>query len=91
MDKAPTVQKGIEGNMFNEFGGTSRVVDELASGVDQIEFLFKDGLFLGYRDSNSKTTFFRSVLCNSTLEGDQSKFRDNFKLTVDELYKMFNC
>lgn len=52
--KDPTFKQGSEGIMFADDFGPVRVTDNIAGGIDEIEFQFKGGQAYGYRDSRNK-------------------------------------
>lgn len=78
-----------EGIMFADTSGVAHVTDTIADGVEEIEFQFKEGQAYGYRDSKNKLTYFRTVYSNDMLKGDRLKFREEWKLTIDQLYELF--
>lgn len=85
----PTFQTGSEGIMFSDMLGPVRVTDTIADGIDEIEFQFKEGQAYGYRDSNSKITYFRTVYSNDMLKRDRLDFKNEWKQPLDELYELF--
>jgi hypothetical protein len=87
--ETPTFQIGSEGIMFSDLLGPVRVTDNIAEGVDKIEFQFIDGQAFGYRDRNSKIVYFRTVYSNDMLKGERADFRDEWNLTLEELYDLF--
>lgn len=86
----PTFKQGSEGIMFADDYGPVRVIDNIADGVDEIEYQFKEGQAYGYRDSNSKITFFKTVYSNDMLKRDRLKFRKEWALTLEELSEVFD-
>jgi hypothetical protein len=87
--ESPTFQLGSEGIMFSDLLGPVRVIDEIDKGLEEIEFQFKDGQAFGYRDSNSKIVYFRTVYSNDMLKRDRAEFRDEWKVTIDQLQELF--
>lgn len=87
--ESPTFQIGSEGIMFSDLLGPVRITDNIAKGVDEIEFQFKDGQAFGYRDSNSKIVYFRTVYSNDMLKKDRAEFRDEWTVTIEELHELF--
>jgi len=85
----PTFQIGSEGIMFSDMLGPVRVTDTIAEGLDEIEFQFKEGQAYGYRDNNSKITYFRTVFSNDMLKRDRLDFKNEWEQTLDELYELF--
>lgn len=86
---APTYQIGSEGIMFADLLGPVRVTDTIAEKIDEIEFQFKEGQAFGYRDSNSKITYFRTVYSNDMLKRERLEFKNEWKQTLDELHELF--
>jgi hypothetical protein len=84
-----TFQTGSEGIMFSDMLGPVRVTDTIADGIDEIEFQFKEGQAYGYRDSNSKICYFKTVYSNEMLKRDRLEFKNEWKQTLDELYGLF--
>lgn len=87
--KTPTFQVGSEGLMFADILGPVRVTDNISEGIDEIEFQFKEGQAYGYRDSNSKIGYFRTVYSNDMLKGDRLKFKEEWQLPLNQLYELF--
>jgi hypothetical protein len=87
--EAPTFQIGSEGIMFSDMLGPVRVTDTIADGIDEIEFQFKEGQAYGYRDSNSKINYFKTVYSNDMLKRDRLDFKNEWTQTLDELYELF--
>jgi hypothetical protein len=84
-----THQSGSEGIMFFDMLGPVRVTDTIADGIDEIKFQFKEGQAYGYRDSNSKINYFRTVYSNDMLKRDRLDFKNEWKQPIDELYELF--
>ena len=82
---APTFQIGAEAIMFSDIAGVAQVKDTISEGLDEIEFQFKNGLSIGYRDRKNKVTLLRTVISNDMLKGDQQEFRKEWELAVDFL------
>jgi hypothetical protein len=89
-DDNPTFKAGSEGIMFSNMMGPVRVTDNIAEGIDEIEFQFKEGQAYGYRDSGSKITYFRTVYSNDMLKCDRLHFKNEWEQPLDELYELFN-
>ncbi len=87
--ESPTFQLGSEGIMFSDIQGPVRITDTIATGMDEIEFQFKEGQAYGYRDSNSKIVYFKTVYSNDMLKGDRIDFRNQWKETIDQLQELF--
>jgi len=87
--ETPTFQIGSEGIMFSDMLGPVRVTDTIAEGVDEIEFQFKEGQAYGYRDSNSKITYFRTTYKNDMLKRDRLDFKEEWEQPLEELYLLF--
>lgn len=87
--EAPTFTAGSDGIMFADIAGVARVTDTISDGVEEIEFQFNEGQSYGYRDVKNKITYFRTVYSNEMLKGDRLKFREEWKLTIDQLYELF--
>lgn len=87
----PTFEAGSEALMLSDFGGAVKVVDKISDGVEEIEFLFKEGLCLGYRDRNNKIVYLKTVISHDMQKGDQVKYLEEFKETVDALYDLFKA
>jgi len=87
--ETPTFQIGAEGIMFSDMLGPVRITDSIAEGLDEIEFQFKEGQAYGYRDSNSKITYLRTVYSNDMLKRDRLDFKNEWEQTLDELYELF--
>ena len=85
----PTFQIGSEGIMFSDMLGPVRVTDNIADGLDEIEFQFKEGQAYGYRDSRSKITYLRTVYTNDMLKGDRLDFKNEWEQPLEELYELF--
>lgn len=75
--------------MFKDRGGPVRVIDTIAEGIDEIEFQFKEGRAYGYRDSESKITYFRTVYSKEMLKGDRPDFRNEWEQPLEELTALF--
>jgi|GEM_PF-6933611 len=86
---APTFQTGSEGIMFSDMLGPVRITDTIADGIDEIEFQFKEGQAYGYRDSNSKITYFKTVYSNDMLKRDRLDFKNEWTEPLEELYELF--
>jgi hypothetical protein len=87
--ETPTFQIGSEGIMFSDMLGPVRVTDTIAEGVDEIEFQFKEGQAYGYRDINSKITYFRTTYSNDMLKRDRLEFKKEWEQPLEELYELF--
>lgn len=87
--ETPTFQVGSEGIMFSDILGPVRITDTIADGVDEIEFQFKEGQAYGYRDSNSKIVYFKTVYSNDMLKGDRIDFMEDWKEALDQLHELF--
>lgn len=87
--KTPTFTVGSEGIMFADTAGVARVKDTISDGVEEIEFQFKEGQAYGYRDVKNKLTYFRTVYSNDMLKGDRLEFREEWKLSIDQLNELF--
>ncbi len=87
--EAPTFKIGSEGIMFSDLFGPVRITDTISEGIDEIEFQFKEGQAYGYRDSNSKIVYFKTVYSNDMLKGDRLNFREDWKESLDQLYESF--
>jgi hypothetical protein len=85
----PTFQEGTDGIMFSDMLGAVRVTDKIADGLEEIEFQFKEGQAYGYRDSNSKITFFKTVYSNAMLKRDRLDFKNEWEQPLEELYELF--
>ena len=85
----PTFQIGSKGIMYSDMLGPVRVTKTIANGVDEIEFQFKEGQAFGYRDSNNKITYFRTVYSNDMLKRDRLDFKREWEQPLEELYKLF--
>lgn len=85
----PTFQAGVEGIMFTDMVGPVRVTDKIADGVDEIEFQFKEGQAYGYRDSESRICYFKTVYSNDMLKNDRLDFKNEWKQHLEELYELF--
>lgn len=88
-DANPTFQSGSEGIMFSNLMGPVRVTDRITEGLEEIEFQFKEGQAYGYRDSDKKITYFRTVYSNDMLKRDRLDFKKEWEQPLDELYKLF--
>ena len=88
-NETPTFQIGSEGIMFSDMLGPVRVTDTIAEGVDEIEFQFKEGQAYGYRDINSKITYFRTTYSNDMLKRDRLEFKKEWEQPLEELYELF--
>jgi hypothetical protein len=85
----PIFKIGSEGIMFSDFLGPVRITDTLSEGIVEIEFQFKEGQAYGYRDSKSKIVYFKTVYSNDMLKGGRSKFREDWKEPLNQLYELF--
>lgn len=88
-NNTPTFQVGSEGIMFSDILGPVRVTDNIAKGVDEIEFQFKEGQAYGYRDSNSKITYLKTTYSNDMLKRDRLDFKKEWEQPLEELYELF--
>ena len=86
----PTFQTGSKGIMFSDILGPVRITDTIAEGLDEIEFQFKEGQAYGYRDSNSKITYLRTVYSNDMLKHDRLEFKNEWEQPLEELYELFS-
>ncbi|CAN5439579.1 hypothetical protein BH09BAC3_BH09BAC3_36090 [soil metagenome] len=77
--KKSTFEIASKGFMFADTAGVARATYRISEGVDKIEFQFKDGQSFGYRDSNSKITYFKTVYSNDMLRGDRLDFREKWE------------
>lgn len=84
-----TFEIGSEGIMFSDMLGPVRVTDNIAEGIDEIEFQFKEGQAYGYRDSKSKICYFRTVYSNDMLKRDRLEFKNEWEQPLEELYELF--
>jgi hypothetical protein len=85
----PTFQIGAEGIMFSDILGPIRIVDTIAEGIEEVEFQFKEGQAYGYRDTNSKIVYFKTVYSNDMLKGDRIDFREDWREVLTQLQELF--
>ncbi len=88
-DSEPTFANGSVGIMFSDTTGVARVAETVAQGVDEIVFQFNEGQAYGYRDSNSKIVYYRTVYSNDMLRADRLEFRGEWKQSIKELNDLF--
>ena len=85
----PIFNAGVEGLMFTDIPSVCKVVDKIGEDVEQIELLFPDGCWFGYRDPNTKITYIRTTYSNEMLKRDRPKFRDECSMTLEEARRIF--
>lgn len=86
---AHTFQIGSDGIMFSDITGVARVIDKVSQELEEVEFLFKDGCYFGYRDIKSKIIYFKTVYSNDMLRGDRRAFRDEWQIPIGVLQELF--
>ena len=88
-DGNTTFKIGADGIMFSDTTGVARVTGTLSEGVDEVEFVFKEGQFFGYRDRQNKITYFKTVYSNDMLKGDRLKFKEEGEEPINALHELF--
>lgn len=87
---APTFQIASEAFMFYDMLGFVRITDTITEGIEEIEFQFKEGQAYGYRDSNSKIIYFKTVYSNDMLKRERLDFKKEWEQPLHELYELFS-
>jgi hypothetical protein len=86
---APTFNTGAEAIMFSNIGGVARITDTISEGVDEIELQSKEGQSFGYRDTNSKIIYYKTVYSNDMLKGDRRAFMEKWKDSIGQVNELF--